>query len=336
MKPRTLHLYNLVAPVRHRWIPGDQYPRALARSLLQPFRGTPPIGLTKWGGNLCLGLDRIGHPWRMHHRPDRPGNEDVVGILHGPLDQVRVIASAQRCVTGVGVLNFPDEWPTFFEDTKTIFHLQSCEWAAEYYRPAFGERIRLYAVGIDTERYAPRPAVPKDFDVLVYNKLRWPAELPEPDLRERCLEELDRRGLTYHEVQYGRYPGGKESGYHDLVARSRSMLFLCENETQGIAYNEALSMGVPILAWNPGRWLDPNRHSHGFSNAPASSVPYWDARCGEQFTALAELPAALDRFCERLRAGAYAPREYILDYLTLEACARDYVRLLAEAAQVPV
>lgn len=192
--------------------------------------------------------------------------------------------------------------------------------------------MRTYAVGIDTERYAPRPAVPKEFDVLVYNKLRWPAELPTPDFRERCLAELDRRGITYTEVRYGRYPGGKESAYHDLVARCRSMLFLCENETQGIAYNEALSMGLPILAWNPLRWLDPARHEHGLGDCPASSVPYWDERCGEQFHALAELEPALEIFLDRVRAGQYHPRDYILENLRLDTCARNYLTLIDEAS----
>lgn len=328
-----IHLYNLAPRQTHRWIPGDQWPRAALRALLRPLRGTPPIGLTKWTQNLCLGLDRIGVPWKLHRDPVIPKNPGVVGILHGPLDQVRRVATKVPCVTGVGVLNFPDEWPTLFADTQTRLHLQSCEWSAAYYRPFFGERVLTYAVGIDTERFAPRPAVTKEFDFLVYNKIRWPQELPERDLRESCLTELQRRGLSFIEVKYGQYPGGKESGYHDLVARSRAVLFLCENETQGIAYNEALSMGVPLLAWNPGKWLDPNRRAHGLADAPASSVPYWDDRCGEQFCRLAEFSPTLDRFLDRARSGKLAPRDYMLENLTLERCSQTYVDILKEAGE---
>jgi hypothetical protein len=327
-----LHLYVLLPPDKHRWIRGDQYPRAFVRTLLRPFRGTPPIGLGKFVTNLCLSLDHIGQPYRLHRRPVLPPEGECIGILNGSPELVRPLAAARRCVIGVGGLNFPDEWPTLFEDTRAAFLLQSCEWAGDIYRSVYGDRIRIYGVGIDTDRYAPRPATPKEFDFLVYNKLRWPAELPAPDLRERCVAELDRRGLSHVEIRYGRYPGGKEHAFHDLVARCRAMLFLCENETQGIAYNEALSMGVPILAWNPGRWLDPTRHAHNFSHAPASSVPYWDERCGEQFTGLADFPAVLDRFLEHQRAGRYAPRDYILDHLTLDRCGRHYVELMKAAA----
>ena len=110
------------------------------------------------------------------------------------------------------------------------------------------------------------------------------------------------------------------------------MLFFCEHESQGIAYSEALSMDVPILAWNQRRWLDPNRHAYGLSDWPATSVPYWDERCGEQFVSLSEFPEVLDRFVERNARGKYRPREFILENLTLEKGARAYLSLLEEAA----
>lgn len=328
--PEALHLYDLKPPETARWVPGDQYPRMAARALLRPWRGRPPGGLAKVTQNLCLGLNRIGQPYRLHRRPTPPEGDPVIGILHGPLEEVRALAARFRCVTGVGVLDFPDQWPGLFRDSRAVFHLQACEWAAAYYRPFFGDRVRIWPVGIDTAACSPRPDVSKEFDFLVYNKLRWPEEHPEPGLREHCLAELGARGLRWQEIGYGRYPKGRENSYHALLARSRAMLFLCENETQGIAYNEALSMGVPILAWNPRRWLDPNRHAHGLGRCPGSSVPYWDGRCGEEFGDKASFAAALERF--RGQRERYRPRDFILENLTLEKCAADYVALLREAA----
>ena len=331
-KKATVHLYNLRPQERDRWIPGDRYPRALARTLLRPWRGRPPVGLSKLTENLCLGLEKIGQSHQLHHRPDLPSDDSVIGILHGPLELVRPLACARRCVTGVGILDFPDQWPDLFTESKSIRHLQSCEWSAAYYRPYYGDRVSTWAVGIDTDTYAPRPDVAKDFDFLVYTKLRWPEEHPEPGLREHCIAALSARGLRWHEIVYGHYPKGREDSYHALLARSRAMLFLCENETQGIAYNEALSMGVPILAWNPRRWLDPNRHAHGLSDCPASTIPYWDGRCGEEFLNKASFGPALDRFLEVSNGGGYRPRDFILENLSLEPCARRYLELLEETA----
>lgn len=329
-----LHLYDLKPADTPRWVPGDQYPRAMLRALLRPWRGRPPGGLAKVTTNLCLGLEQIGQPYVLHRSPVPPPAGALVGILHGPHDLVRRVASAAPCVTGVGVFDFPDQWPSFFADTRAAFHLQACEWAAAYYRPAFRDRLRIWPVGIETGKHRPRPEVAKEFDFLVYDKLRWPAEHPEPNILSRSLAELDRRGLRYQVIGYGRYPKGKENSYHALLARSRAVLFLCENETQGIAYNEAMSMNVPLLAWDPGRWLDPNRHTHGLSDCPATSVPYFDERCGERFSSMAALPAALDLFLERLRDGAYRPRDYVLEHLELGDCARRYVDFLREARDI--
>lgn len=335
LSAETVHLYDIKPADTPRWVPGDQYPRALIRKLLRPWRGRPPSGLAKVTENLCRGFDQIGQPYVLHRRPDLPPAGALVGILHGPHDLVRPVASVRRCVTGVGVLDFPDQWPTLFTDTRVAFHLQACEWAAAYYRPFFGNRLRLWPVGIETEKHRPRPDVSKEFDFLVYDKLRWPAEHPEPDVLARSLAELDRRGLRYRVIGYGRYPNGKENSYHALLARSRAVLFLCENETQGIAYNEAMSMDLPLLAWDPQRWLDPNRHAHGLGNCPATSVPYFDERCGEKFTSLASLPLTLDRFLERLQKNVYRPRDYVLENLELGQCARRYAALLREGRDLP-
>jgi hypothetical protein len=299
------------------------------RTLLRPFRGFIPGGLTKVTKNLCAGLDNLGQAYQLHHCADSVDANNVIGILRGPIDDVRNLAGAHISVTGVGVLNFGDEWPNLFEETRTAFHLQACEWAAALYRPFFGDRIRIWPVGIDTNTWSPLGSIRKEYDFLVYNKLRWPHEHPEPDVREYCLAELNRRGLKFAEICYGRY---QEKSYHALLAQSSAMLFLCENETQGIAYNEALSMGVPILAWNPGLWLDPGRHAHNLSHCFASSVPYWDERCGEQFTSVATFAESLESFLARSVSGKYKPRDYILENLTLERGAQTYVNLIAEAA----
>jgi hypothetical protein len=86
-----------------------------------------------------------------------------------------------------------------------------------------------------------------------------------------------------------------------------------------------------MLAWNPRLWLDPNRRAHGLSHWPASSIPYWDERCGEEFLDKAAFVPALDRFLEGLAGGRFRPRDYILENLTLDKCTRHYLELL----QVP-
>jgi glycosyltransferase involved in cell wall biosynthesis len=60
-------------------------------------------------------------------------------------------------------------------------------------------------------------------------------------------------------------------------------------------------------------------------------VPYFDARCGVRFRDSGEFAAKLSEFLDLQRAGAFAPRDYVLENLTLEKCAADFVKILDDA-----
>jgi hypothetical protein len=49
-----------------------------------------------------------------------------------------------------------------------------------------------------------------------------------------------------------RYKFHDHYSYRRLLQRSRALVFLCEHETQAIAYQEALASNVPVLAWDNG------------------------------------------------------------------------------------
>jgi hypothetical protein len=106
------------------------------------------------------------------------------------------------------------------------------------------------------------------------------------------------------------------------------MIFLCEHETQGIAYQQALACGVPILAWDKGGpWQDPAYYPGRVVFEPVTSVPYWDERCGRRFSGSLDVAGSWDLFWEDVVAGRLHPREYVLDNLTLERCARAYLEI---------
>jgi hypothetical protein len=114
------------------------------------------------------------------------------------------------------------------------------------------------------------------------------------------------------------------------------MIFLCEHESQGLAYQECLSCDVPILAWDQGWWLDPNRFRWGTPKVPASSVPYFDARCGEKFEAFSDFDVKLDVFLGRLCREEFDPRNYILENLSLEQCSQRFLGILEEAQHLVI
>ena len=97
------------------------------------------------------------------------------------------------------------------------------------------------------------------------------------------------------------------------------MIFLCEHETQGSAYQQILATNTPILAWDRGGyWQDPAYYPDRVIYQPVTSVPYWDERCGLKFSGSRrfEEEKLLETF---FRAGLadFKLRDYIMENLTL-------------------
>ena len=90
---------------------------------------------------------------------------------------------------------------------------------------------------------------------------------------------------------------------------------------------------MPVLAWDPGGpWQDTHYYPHRVVYGPVSSVPYWDTRCGLKFRAIEEFDSAWKEFWDQHRAQAFAPRDYILEGLTLEKCAQGYLDIANRVA----
>jgi glycosyltransferase involved in cell wall biosynthesis len=185
-------------------------------------------------------------------------------------------------------------------------------------------------VGIDTETWKPRATDHKTTDFLIYDKVLWNHDQYETSLIQPVRLELNRRGLSFAEIRYGYYA---EQEFRTLLKHCRAMIFLCEHETQGLAYQECLSSGVPILAWDQGWWLDPNRFKWGQAETPATSVPYFDERCGCTFADISEFPERLGEFWGEFLAGTLRPRDYILENLTLEKCSRNFLDIAEKCSK---
>lgn len=325
-----LCLYDISPSERDRWVPGDRFVRPLIRRLV---RGKPrPSGLDKVFINLRLGLDRLGIPYEVN-LPLRQLR---------PADRVAVLGRGRHCldgydrpnviVAGIGLMTHPSEWPTLCTDFPVVRYLQHCAWSDAIYRPFYGDRCAIWPVGIDTQEWRPDDKVPKEYDFLIYNKVRWNLETMSPTLVEPIKAALNRLGQTWVEIRYGSYSPAE---FRQKLHRSRAMIFFCEHESQGIAAQEAMASGVPLLAWDPGFMVDPERFRWGQPVIPTTSVPYFDARCGLKFRNAAEFETQLPLFLAGQREGRFAPRNYILENLTVEKCAAHFVEIVNAAQPSP-
>ncbi len=315
-----LHLFY-EEPDPDRWLPFDRYPRRVIRRVV---RGpTPPGGMMRYFLNLCDGLQKIGEPFTVNnYRSARQNPAALLGIIGKP-HVLREIRGPNPILFGPAVFSHPVDDPSLFEWSQVQKVLVSCEWMKQMWSATYPpERVAVWAAGIDTYSWQPSKGE-KDIDVLVYDKIRWRYPELTRTLLQPVLRSLSARQLRVETIRYGFY---QEEDFRKLLARSKAMIFLCEHETQGFAYLQALACGVPILAWDDeGSWRDPTYYPHRVQFGPTSPVPYWDARCGVKFRGPEAFETRLDEYLGKLHGGGFAPRDYVLERLTLEECARRYV-----------
>lgn len=209
--------------------------------------------------------------------------------------------------------------------------LQCSQWYRDYYAPYAGEeKMGVWFAGIDSEEWADWSREPKTTDVLVYDKIRWNREARVADTLDPLLARLNALGRSYELVRYGFH---HHSEFKAKLKRARSLAFVCEHETQGLAYQEAMSANVPVFAWDEEKLIDPSIPQPP-PGVTVSSVPYFDARCGVTFTT-ENLVSRFDEFWSKL--GSFRPREYVLDQLSLERSGALYLDhyLKARAAPAP-
>lgn len=319
--PGHLNLFYEELPEADRWFPLDRFPRRVVRRLV---RGKPGIrGQMRLFLNLRAGLDRLGVRYRINdYRHIRRHPQELACIVGKPhvLEKIRWEGPI---LFGAAVFSHPADDPQLLSRLPVKRVLVPGEWMRRMCEPFWGEAVRAWPVGIDTERWAPARQIEKDIDFLVYDKVMWGHERGVTEVINPIESELARRGYRSKRLQYGHY---REEAFQALLRRCKAMVFLCEHETQGIAYQQALSCGVPILAWDRGGyWQDPAYYPHRVQFSPVSSVPYWDDRCGVKFADAAGFSCKLDEFIERMKRMELQPREYILDNLTLEHSARLYL-----------
>jgi len=180
------------------------------------------------------------------------------------------------------------------------------EWVKNLYKSCYlcdDSNISVWPVGIDTDKFNDLDRK-KDIDCLIYAKGREIEELG--DL-------IERHGLSCVTLTYGLY---KEEQLIEYTKRCRFCILLTGTESQGIAYMEILSSGLPCFVLDTKTWR----------GTPATSVPYFSDICGK--ICGTDHYKDFDEFLKNL--DSYNPRQYITEYHTLEKSAMRYVDLLIE------
>jgi hypothetical protein len=315
--------------VTDRWVRGDRHLKRLARRAYHTFtRRQKVTGFQVWYQLLVRALRDAGYDVRTNdYRLARRHPEHPVGVTGYPhiMDGWSLPNPA---VLGPGLFDHPKVAPGLMEDPRYRSYIVTCDWMKRMFEPYYGDRCVSWHAGIDLAEWPDTRPLKKPVDVLIYDKIRWERDRYEPGLLEPVRRHLESRGLK---VEYVRYKFYDHATYRDLLRRSRSMLFLCEHETQGMAYQEALASNVPVLAWDNGFWQDPERLRYEAGPVPVTSVPYFSEECGERFGDIGEFEEVFERFWSRL--DSYEPRAYVARELSFAGSAELYMKCYTEAAR---
>jgi hypothetical protein len=300
-----------------RWVKGDRYIRPAIRRVLRGNRHNLS-GMQRVVKNFLIGLDRKGVSYNYNRFSFLIGKSRKIISFGLGINGVKGLNKGSPIIAAIG-FPYPGDLPDLCEKYNVKKFLQHSQWVLDFVRSAgcYDEQIfDLWPAGIDTEEWRPvTNSTKKNIDVLIYNKVCWDMEDRNKDLLQPIRELIASKNLSVSEIIYGHYSTDE---YRSKLARARTMIFISAHESQGLAYQECLSCDVPVMAWNPGYWLDPVRFSYHKPVVPATSVPFFDSRCGVTFEDYEEFKKKFDLFYEDAMLGKFNPREYVLENISIE------------------
>ncbi|MDQ1141880.1 MAG: glycosyltransferase family 1 protein [Flavobacterium sp.] len=320
IKNRVLNIFY-EEPATDRWFKYDRYPRKMVRQLI---RGKDkPGGVMMVALQLMKGLDKLGIPYRFNDYKHIKKHPEEIACIIGKPNVLFDRKWANPIIFGAGIYSHPIDCPDLLKLYPNIkLVLVPGEWMRSMFEPYYYDKVIAWPVGINHVEWSSKLKLRAKYDFLIYDKVRWEHEKFETELINPICKILEKHSLTYQFIKYGSY---NINELKSKVGNSRAVIFLCEHETQGQAYQQILASNTPILAWDRGGyWQDPSYYPKILFK-PVSSVPYWNRRCGEKFTNSSDFETQLLVFQDQFET--YDPESYIEENLTLAHCAQKYLEI---------
>lgn len=212
---------------------------------------------------------------------------------------------AKELWAGPNLVIVPQESGSILNSHEIDQVIVPCEWVKKFYEIESSDlmgKTRVWPAGIDTQSWSPLDIKNTcSGNILVYNK-------NQNSLCAELLPILEKYGKV-NVVRYGEY---SLEGYKQALNDAVFMVWLSQSESHGLALLEALSMNVPVLAWNPGKWSYQSRELRKqFRYDNASSCPYFSPQCGLKFKSGKDFDNRLIEFMCKVKKSEFRPRDYL-------------------------
>lgn len=310
-----------------------------------------PTGPKKVVSNLIKGLKRTHIPFVLNKVPLATSytliHDDLTALAYIQAKyKIGEIAAeditSKKLIIGPNIAFDPSELERAIpgimtmEDSilKHATFLCPSTWVEAFWRKrGFCTPISIWPVGVDTYTFDPEALRTQlklshddiQKDILVYSKGRDQRDIDE------AISRLTDQGITYTLLTYGTYA---ETELIRAALTHKLALVIVSSESQGIALEELMSLNLPLLVWNIStvnqksvlteeKYID-NTHPIGGTES-ATSIPYFDPRCGLVVDNINDIVPALHNMLHSLEQ--FTPREYVLEHLSLEGQAKALLSL---------
>ena len=147
--------------------------------------------------NLCLALRRAGVDYRINdfatakRYPDHP-----IAVCGYPTVFAKIADLPNPRLIGPGLYSSPSENPTLFNDPRSKFYIQRCEWMKNLFAPYYGEEnLRVWFRGFDVSDFEDVTNLPKKYDVLIYDKIYHNRDQNIPITVDPFIKKLEELGI---------------------------------------------------------------------------------------------------------------------------------------------
>ena len=156
------------------------------------------------------------------------------------------------------------------------------------------------------------------YDCIIYVKRR------HPSLVNHVKSVVEANSLRYRVFTYGSY---ERNEYLNTLRKTRYVIWVGSHESQGFGVEECLATGTPILVYDVKSMKDEYENGYSYQhhseNLLATTVPYWDSRCGMIVKTNEEFIDTFGCFLEKL--DSFRPSDYIKETLSDEICFKRFL-----------
>jgi glycosyltransferase involved in cell wall biosynthesis len=263
------------------------------------------------------GLDMIIHYLSIEHKYGSTHDIDDFDVIYSPYTPIDTSEyPTKKFIFGPQFSVFPDNKLTLIKNTcHNSVYIQPSEWVKDVWADA-NRYLPIHSFPFPVDMGKFKPNNEERNKVFLYIKRRHPNEI---QFMKNFLHERKIEYVVFDYVK--RY---NENDYLTTLQQAKYGIILDAHESQGFAIQEAMSCNVPLLVWNV-RTLN-QEHGSNYPKVFATSIEYWDERCGEYFYEKEELSETFEKFQKKIEQ--YEPRKYIEENLSVEKCSERFVKLI--------